>query len=67
MQAVKSSKALTESSLSLGATVYFSLIHAIKEARKEMLGSNDWIDIDLPMTCQQIQRLCGVSTANLKL
>ena len=67
MQAVKSSKALTECSLSLGAVVYFALIHAIKEARKEMTGTNEWIDMDLPMTCQQIQRLCKVSTSNLKL
>src|SRR5262249_10741134 len=67
MQAVKSSKALTESALSLGATVYFSLIHAIKEARNEMTGTNEWIDMDLPLTCQQIQRLCKVSSSNFKL
>jgi xanthine dehydrogenase/oxidase len=66
-QAVKASKAFTESSLTLGVTAYFALIHAIKEARQEHLGTNEWIDMDLPLTCQRIQTLCGVSTNNLTL
>ncbi len=64
-QAVKSSKSFTESSLTLGASVYFALIHAIKDARVELTGKNDWIDVELPLTCQRIQQLCGVTTDSL--
>ena len=64
-QAVKSSKSFTESSLTLGASAYFALIHAIKEARFEITGKNDWIDVELPLTCQRIQQLCGVTTDSL--
>ena len=66
-QAVKSTKAFTESSLTLGCSVYFALIHAIKDARQEQLGTDEWIDMDLPLTCQRIQQLCGVKTENLTL
>ncbi|HEY9731963.1 MAG TPA: molybdopterin cofactor-binding domain-containing protein [Drouetiella sp.] len=66
-QAIKSTKAFTESSLTLGCAVYFALIHAIKDARKEQLGTNEWIDMDLPLTCQRIQQLCAVKSENLKL
>jgi xanthine dehydrogenase/oxidase len=65
--AVKSSKAFTESSLTLGVSVYFALIHAIKDARVENLGTNDWIDMDLPLTCQRIQQLCAVQSDDLTL
>jgi len=66
-QAVKSSKAFTESCLTLGASVYFALIHAIKDARTELTGKNDWIDMYLPLTCQRIQQLCGITTEELIL
>lgn len=66
-QAVKSSKAFTESSLTLGVSTYFALIHAIKDARLELTGKNDWIDVELPLTCQRIQQLCGITTDNLTL
>ncbi|HEY9677653.1 MAG TPA: molybdopterin cofactor-binding domain-containing protein [Drouetiella sp.] len=66
-QAIKSTKAFTESSLTLGCAVYFALIHAIKDARTEQLGFNEWIDMDLPLTCQRIQQLCAVKSENLKL
>lgn len=66
-QAVKSSKSFTESSLTLGASTYIAIKQAIKEARKELTGKDEWIDMDLPLTCQRIQMLCGVSTESLKL
>ena len=64
-QAVKSTKAFMESSLTLGVTVYFALIHAIKDARKELTGKDDWIDVQLPLTCQRIQQLCAITTESL--
>ena len=64
-QAVKSTKALTESSMTLGVSAYFALIHAIKDARKELTGKDDWIDVQLPLTCQRIQQLCGITTDSL--
>lgn len=66
-QAVKSSKSFTESSFTLGASVYIAIKQAIKEARLDLTGKNEFIDMDLPMTCQRIQMLCGVSTDSLKL
>ncbi len=66
-QAVKSSKSFTESSLTLGASTYIAIKQAIKEARKDFTGEDEWIDMDLPMTCQRIQMLCGVSTDSLTL
>ncbi len=66
-QAIKSTKAFTESCLTLGVSVYFALIHAIKEARREQLGKDEWIDMDLPLTCQRIQQLCAVQSDNFKL
>ncbi len=65
--AVKSSKSFTESSLTLGASTYFALIHAIKAARIDQTGKNEWIDMDLPLTCQRIQGLCAVSPDKLEL
>lgn len=66
-QAIKSSKSFSESSLSLGASTYIAIKQAIKEARIELTGKNEWIDMELPMTCQRIQTLCGVTTDSLKL
>ena len=66
-QAVKSSKSFTESSLTLGASTYIALKQAIKEARIDLTGKNEWIDMELPMTCQRIQMLCGVTTDSLTL
>lgn len=65
--AVKASKSFTESSLTLGASVYIALKQAIKEARLELTGSNDWLDMDLPMTCQRIHTLCAVPEDALTL
>lgn len=66
-QAVKSSKSFTESSLTLGASTYIAIKQAIKEARKDLTGKDEWIDMELPLTCQRIQMLCGVSTDSLTL
>jgi len=66
-QAVKSSKSFTESSFTLGASTYIAIKQAIKEARLELTGKNEWLDMNLPMTCQRIQMLCGVSTESLTL
>ncbi len=46
-QAVKSTKAFTESSLTLGVSASFALHHAIKAARDEQVGKAEWIDMDL--------------------
>lgn len=66
-QAVKSTKAFTESALTLGCSTYFALIHAIKEAREELTGKKEWVDMHFPLTCQRIQQLCGISTDNLTM
>lgn len=66
-QAVKSSKSFTESSLTLGASAYIAIKQAIKEARKDLTGKDEWIDMDLPLTCQRIQTLCNTTTESLTL
>lgn len=66
-QAVKSTKAFTESALTLGGTTFFALIHAIKEARQEITGENEWVDMHFPLTCQRIQQLCGITPESLKM
>ena len=66
-QAVKSSKSFTESSLTLGASTYIAIKQAIKEARMDLTGKDEWIDMELPMTCQRIQTLCNVTTDSLTL
>lgn len=66
-QAVKSSKSFTESSLTLGASTYIAIKQAVKAARQELTGKEEWLDMDLPMTCQRIQTLCGVTTESLML
>jgi xanthine dehydrogenase/oxidase len=66
-QGIKSTKAFTESALTLGCSTGFAIIHAIKAARDEQTGKNEWIDMDLPLTCQQIQQLCAVKTESLTL
>jgi len=66
-QAVKSSKSFTESSLTLGASTYIAIKQAIKEARTDLTGKDEWIDMELPLTCQRIQTLCNVTTDSLTL
>lgn len=65
--AVKMSKSFTESSLTLGASTYMAIKLAVKNAREQLTGENEFLDMDMPMTCQRIQNLCGVSKGNLTL
>jgi hypothetical protein len=65
--AVKMSKSFTESSLTLGASTYIAIKQAVKDAREQLTGENEFLDMDMPMTCQRIQNLCGVSKDNLTL
>ena len=51
--------------MTVGVSVYFALIHAMESARKEITGKDDWIDVELPLTCQHIQQLCGIKTDSL--
>jgi xanthine dehydrogenase/oxidase len=67
LQAVKSSKTTGEPSMTLGITAYFAIKRAIMDARRELTGTDDWLTIDLPATCQRIQMNCGVPTEALTL
>lgn len=65
--AVKGSKSTSEPTLSLGNSVYFAIKHAIMAAREEQTGSDEWIELPVPLSCQRIQQACGVTTSNLSL
>lgn len=65
--AVKMSKSFTESSYTLGASTYIAIKQAVKEARQQLTGKNEWLDMDMPMTCQRISDLCAVSKEHLTL
>jgi xanthine dehydrogenase/oxidase len=65
--AVKSSKTAGEPGLTLGLSAYFAIKRAVMDARRELTGQDDWLRMDLPATCQQIQRSCGVATEALTL
>ena len=67
LHAVKSSKSTGEPSMTLGITVYFAIKQAVMDARKELTGNDDWLRMDVPATCQNIQVNCGVSTESLTL
>ncbi|ODU00249.1 MAG: xanthine dehydrogenase, partial [Planctomycetes bacterium SCN 63-9] len=67
MHAVKSSKTAGEPGMTLGITAYFAIKRAIMDARRDLTGSDEWLTIDLPATCQKIQSHCGVSTESLTL
>jgi xanthine dehydrogenase/oxidase len=66
-QAVKSSKTAGEPGLTLGLSAYFAIKRAVMDARRELTGKDDWLRMDLPATCQQIQMSCGVTTESLTL
>lgn len=66
-QAVKSAKSAGEPCLTLGLSAFFAIKRAILDARRELTGSDDWLSIDLPATCQRIQTSCGISTDALTL
>jgi xanthine dehydrogenase/oxidase len=65
--AVASSKSTSEPTLSLGVSAYFAIKHAIREARREQTGSDEWMRLDVPATCQRIQTQCGVTRDRLSL
>jgi xanthine dehydrogenase/oxidase len=66
-QAVKSGKTAGEPGLTLGLSAYFAIKRAVMDARRELTGKDDWLRMDLPATCQQIQMRCGVTTESLTL
>ncbi len=66
-QAVKSAKTAGEPGLTLGLSAYFAIKRAVMDARRELTGQDDWLRMDLPATCQQIQRHCGVTTESLTM
>jgi len=66
-QAVKSGKTAGEPGLTLGLSAYFAIKRAVMDARRELTGKDDWLRMDLPATCQQIQMHCGVTTESLTL
>jgi xanthine dehydrogenase/oxidase len=66
-QAVKSSKTAGEPGLTLGLSAFFAIKRAVMDARRELTGKDDWLRMDLPATCQQIQTLCGATTQSLTM
>lgn len=65
--AVKASKSTSEPTLSLGNSVYFAIKHAIMDARREQTGSEDWLELPAPLSCQRIQQACGVNFEKMTL
>ncbi len=65
--AVAASKSTAEPTLSLGVSAYFAIKHAIMAARAELTGTEEWLRLGLPATCQRIQTSCGVKTEHLTL
>jgi xanthine dehydrogenase/oxidase len=67
LHAVKSSKTTGEPGMTLGATAFLAIKRAIMDARRDLTGSDDWLAMNVPATCQRIQTLCGVSTESFTL
>jgi xanthine dehydrogenase/oxidase len=59
--AVKASKSTSEPCLSLGNSVYFAIKHAIRAARREQTGKDEWVELPVPLSCQRIQQACRVN------
>jgi xanthine dehydrogenase/oxidase len=59
--AVKASKSTSEPCLSLGNSVYFAIKHAIRAARREQTGKDEWVELAVPLSCQRIQQACQVN------
>ncbi len=59
--AVSASKSACEPTLSLGVSAYFAIKRAVREARRELTGRDEWLQMDVPATCQSIQTHCGVT------
>ena len=67
LHAVKSSKSTGEPGMTLGITVFFAIKRAVMDGRRELTGQDDWLRMDLPATCQQIQMNCAVTTESLTM
>jgi xanthine dehydrogenase/oxidase len=67
LMAVRASKSTAEPCLSLGNSVYFAIKQAIRAARKEQTGKDEWLTLPVPLTCQRIQQACAVSADKLTL
>jgi len=65
--AVKASKSTSEPCLSLGNSVYFAIKHAIRAARREQTGQDEWVELPVPLSCQRIQQACAVNVDKLTL
>jgi xanthine dehydrogenase/oxidase len=65
--AVAASKSAAEPTLSLAVSAYFALKQAVRAARSEQTGVNEWVRLDVPATCQRLQTACAVSAARLTL
>jgi xanthine dehydrogenase/oxidase len=65
--AVAASKSAAEPTLSLAVSAYFAIKQAIRAARAEQTGANEWVRLDVPATCQRIQTACAVSADRMML
>ncbi|MFO0825618.1 MAG: molybdopterin cofactor-binding domain-containing protein [Gemmataceae bacterium] len=54
--AVAASKSAAEPTLSLAVSAYFAIKQAIRAARAEQTGTEEWVRLDVPATCQRIQQ-----------
>ncbi|MBA4192022.1 MAG: xanthine dehydrogenase [Planctomycetaceae bacterium] len=65
--AVAASKSAAEPTLSLAVSAYFAIKQAIRAARAEQTGVEEWVRLDVPATCQRIQQACAVSPEKMTL
>lgn len=65
--AVAASKSAAEPTLSLAVSAYFAIKQAIRAARAEQTGTEEWVRLDVPATCQRIQQACAVSAEHMTL
>jgi xanthine dehydrogenase/oxidase len=62
--AVHSSKAIGEPPFYLGSTVYFAIKDAVRAARKQNLGKDEYFEFRMPATSERIRMYCADSIAN---
>jgi xanthine dehydrogenase/oxidase len=65
--AVSATKSAAEPTLSLGVSAYFAIKRAVRAARLEQTGRDEWLRMDVPASCQVIQTHCGVAVDHLNL
>ena len=65
--AVGASKSAAEPTLSLGVSAYFALKQAVRAARAEQTGTEEWVRLDVPATCQRLQMGCAVAADKMTL